>query len=151
PTRPGSLSQHTRPTAMMRESGASCQNWLLQAYPCEVASAHAVRALIIARKKLVGQRVNLENQIRGLALVFGVRLPRGLNPAFATQVKTASGGLPAVSGALLGLAGRDALVGAIAAINRDIKRLSRSFEACQRLMTIPGRAGVARSAETVWV
>jgi transposase len=29
--------------------------------------AHAVRALILARKKLVGQRVTLENQIRGLA------------------------------------------------------------------------------------
>ena len=29
--------------------------------------AHAIRALIIARKKLVGQRVMLENQIRGLA------------------------------------------------------------------------------------
>ena len=28
--------------------------------------SHAVRALIIARKKLVGQRVTLENQIRGL-------------------------------------------------------------------------------------
>lgn len=40
--------------------------------------AHAVRALIMARKKLVGQRVTLENQIRGLAVVFGVRLPRGL-------------------------------------------------------------------------
>ena len=38
--------------------------------------AHAVRSLIIARKKLVGQRVTLENQIRGLAVVFGVRLPR---------------------------------------------------------------------------
>jgi transposase len=38
--------------------------------------AHAVRALIMARKKLVGQRVTLENQIRGLAVVFGVRLPR---------------------------------------------------------------------------
>ena len=43
-------------------------------------SAHAVRALIVARKKLVGQRVTLENQIRGLAVVFGVRLPRGLSP-----------------------------------------------------------------------
>jgi transposase len=40
--------------------------------------AHAVRSLIIARKKLVGQRVTLENQIRGLAVVFGVRLPRAL-------------------------------------------------------------------------
>ena len=33
-------------------------------------AAHAVRALIIARKKLVGQRVTFENQIRGLAAVF---------------------------------------------------------------------------------
>ena len=33
---------------------------------------------------------------------------------------------------------RNALLGAIAAINRDVKRLAHSFEACQRLMTIPG-------------
>ena len=101
--------------------------------------AHSVRALIIARKKLVGQRVTLENQIRGLALVFGVRLPRGLSPAFATQIKSTCGELPALSGALRGLlTARDAVLGAIAAINRDIKQLTRSFEACQRLMTIPG-------------
>jgi transposase len=101
--------------------------------------AHAVRALIIARKKLVGQRVTLENQIRGLALVFGVRLPRGLSPAFAAQVDSASGEFPALSGALRGLlAARDALLGAIVVINRDIKRLAHSVEACKRLMTIPG-------------
>jgi transposase len=101
--------------------------------------AHAVRALIIARKKLVGQRVTLENQIRGLALVFGVRLPRGLSRAFAARVNSAGGELPALSGALRGLlAARDALLGAIAAINHDIKRLACSFEDCQRLMAIPG-------------
>ncbi len=44
--------------------------------------AHALRSLISARKKLVGQRVTLENQIRGLAVVFGVRLPRALAAAF---------------------------------------------------------------------
>src|SRR4051794_19127495 len=47
--------------------------------------AHAVRSLIIARKKLVGQRVMLENQIRGLAVVFGVRLPRALSSDFIRQ------------------------------------------------------------------
>jgi transposase len=52
--------------------------------------AHAVRSLIIARKKLVGQRVTLENQIRGLAVVFGVRLPRGLSPAFVELAKAGS-------------------------------------------------------------
>jgi len=101
--------------------------------------SHAVRALIIARKKLVGQRVTLENQIRGLALVFGVRLPRGLSPTFAMEVKSASGGGAGLSGALRGLlAARDAMLGAIAGINRDIKRLACSFEACKRLMAIPG-------------
>jgi hypothetical protein len=53
-------------------------------------SAHAVRSLIIARKKLVGQRVTLENQIRGLAVVFGVRLPRALTAAFIDQALKAS-------------------------------------------------------------
>jgi transposase len=102
-------------------------------------SAHAIRALIIARKKLVGQRVTLENQIRGLAVVFGLRLPRGLSPTFAEQVISGSGGVTGLSGAMRGLlAARNAVLGAIAAINRDMKRLARSSEACQRLIAIPG-------------
>src|SRR5271166_6468661 len=53
-------------------------------------SAHALRSLIIARKKLVGQRVTLENQIRGLAVVFGIRLPRALTAAFVDQAASSS-------------------------------------------------------------
>ena len=49
---------------------------------------------IIARKKLVGQRVTLENQIRGLAVVFGIRLPRALTAAFIDQALKASEGSP---------------------------------------------------------
>jgi transposase len=101
--------------------------------------AHAVRALILARKKLVGQRVTLENQIRGLAVVFGLRLPRGLSPAFAEQVIGGSEGVAGLSGAMSGLlAARNAVLQAIAAIDRDLKRLARASEACRRLMTIPG-------------
>jgi transposase len=101
--------------------------------------AHAVRALIIARKKLVGQRVTLENQIRGLAVVFGVRLPRGLSPAFAAQVISGSQGVVGLAGAMAGLlAARNAVFEAITAIDRDMKRLAHSSEACRRLMTIPG-------------
>jgi transposase len=101
--------------------------------------AHAVRALILARKKLVGQRVTLENQIRGLAVVFGVRLPRGLSPAFAEQVIGGSKGVAGLSGAMSGLlAARNAVLEAITAIDHDMKRLARASEACRRLMTIPG-------------
>ena len=102
-------------------------------------AAHAVRALILARKKLVGQRVTLENQIRGLAVVFGVRLPRGLSPAFAEQVIGGSEGVPGLSAAMCGLlAARDAVLEAITAIDRDMRRLARASEACRRLMAIPG-------------
>src|SRR3954469_16818955 len=101
--------------------------------------AHAVRALIIARKKLVGQRVMLENQIRGLAVVFGVRLPRALSPAFIKQALLASEGIAGLSAAMPGLiAERTAVLAAVAAIDADIKKMARASGACRRLMTIPG-------------
>ena len=101
--------------------------------------AHAIRSLIAARKMLVGQRVTLENQIRGLVVVFGVRLPRGLSPAFVDQVLHMSDGVDGLSGAMRGLvAARAAVLAAVAAIDADIRRLSRASEACRQLMTIPG-------------
>jgi transposase len=101
--------------------------------------AHAVRSLIIARKKLVGQRVTLENQIRGLAVVFGVRLPRALSPAFIEQALQASEGIAGLSAAMRGLvAARTAVLAAVVAIDADIRRMVRASEACRRLMTIPG-------------
>ena len=101
-------------------------------------SAHAVRSLIIARKKLVGQRVTLENQIRGLAVVFGVRLPRALNPAFIRQALRASEGIPGLSAAMRGLiAARAAVLAAVVAIDADIRRMVRASEACRRLIAFP--------------
>ena len=60
--------------------------------------AHAIRSLISARKKLVGQRVILENQIRGAAVVIGIRLPRAscfwvyAYPAFLRYAAHSAGG-----------------------------------------------------------
>jgi transposase len=101
--------------------------------------AHALRSLIIARKKLVGQRVTLENQIRGLAVVFGVRLPRALTNAFIRQALKASEGIAGLSAAMRGLsAARTAVMTAVAAIDADMRRMTRASAACRRLMTIPG-------------
>ena len=96
--------------------------------------AHALRSLIIARKKLVGQRVTLENQIRGLAIVFGVRLPRALTAAFIRQALRASEGITGLSAAVRGLVTARA---AVTAIDADIRHLVRASAACRRL-TIPG-------------
>ena len=101
--------------------------------------AHALRSLISARKKLVGQRVTLENQIRGLAVVFGVRLPRALTTAFIDRALKASEGVAGLSAAMRGLiAARTAVMTAVAAIDADIRRMTRASAACRRLMAIPG-------------
>src|ERR1700727_2536631 len=90
--------------------------------------AHAVRSLIIARKKLVGQRVTLENQIRGLAVVCGVRLPRALSPTFIEQALRASAGVNGLSVAMRGLiAARDAVLAAVGAIDADMRRMIKSL------------------------
>lgn len=102
-------------------------------------TAHAVRSLIIARKKLVGQRVMLENQIRGLAVVFGVRPPRALSSAFIKQVLQARAGITGLSAAMRGLvAAGSAVLAAVVAIDADMKRMAKAPQACRRLMTIPG-------------
>ena len=43
-------------------------------------------------QKLVGQHVALENQVRGSAVAFGIRLPRALTTAFVNQTLKASEG-----------------------------------------------------------
>ena len=101
--------------------------------------AHALRSLIVARKKLVGQRVTLENQIRGLAVVFGIRFPRALTAAFVKQALKASEGGAGLSAAMRGLiAARTAVMTAVATVDADIRRMTRASAACRRLMTIPG-------------
>ena len=88
--------------------------------------AHALRSLISARKKLVGQRVTLENQIRGLAVVFGVRLPRALTAAFIDNALRASEGIAGLSAAMRGLiAARTAVMSAVAAIDADTGGISK--------------------------
>jgi transposase len=101
--------------------------------------AHAVRSLIIARKKLVGQRVTLESQIRGLAVVFGIRLPRALTAAFIDEALKASEGIVGLSAAMQGLiAARTAVMTAVAAIDTDMRRVARASAACRWPMTIRG-------------
>lgn len=101
-------------------------------------TSHGLRALLVARKKLGGQRVDLEGQVRGLMLVFGVRLPRSLTRAFGQTALRASADMPGLAEAVRSLlAARDGVLSALAAIDGDV-RLSRGSPACQLLMSVPG-------------
>lgn len=102
-------------------------------------SAHAIRSLIAARKKPVGQRVTIDNQIRGPVVVFGVRLPRALSSAFKDAAMKVSDGVPGLHAALRGLfAAREAILSAVSAIDADIEKMARKSRTCARLMTVPG-------------
>jgi hypothetical protein len=108
--------------------------------------AHALRSLIVARKKLVGQRVTLENQIRGLAVVFGIRLPRALTAAFVKQALKASEGGAGLSAAMRGLiAARTAVMTAVATVDADIRRMTRAFRGLPSADDNPRRRTVDRS------
>ena len=72
-------------------------------------------------------------------MVFGVRLPRALRPAFVRQALQASEGIPGLSAAMRGLVtARAAVLAAVSAIDADIRQLVRASATCRRLMTIPG-------------
>ena len=78
--------------------------------------------------------MTLENQIPGLAVVFGIRLPRALIVAFVHQALKASEGIAGLSAAMRGLiAARTAVMTAVAAIDADMRRMTRASEACRRL------------------
>ena len=72
--------------------------------------------------------------------MFGVRLPRALTTAFIDQALKASEGVAGFSAAMRGLsAARAAVMTAVAAIDADMRRMTRASAACRRLMTeIPG-------------
>jgi transposase len=78
------------------------------------------------------------NQIRGLAVVFGIRLPRALTAAFIDNALKASEGIAGLSAAMRGLMAHGLPMTAVAAIDADMRRMTRASAACRRLMTIPG-------------
>jgi transposase len=66
-------------------------------------------------------------------------LPRALSAAFVNQALKASEGIAGLSAAMRGLiAARTAVMTAVAAIDADMRRMTRASAACRRLMTIPG-------------
>jgi transposase len=76
-----------------------------------------------------------------------IRLPRALTAAFIHQAPKASEGIAGLSAAMRGLvAARTAVMTAVAAIDADMRRMTRASAACRRLMTIPGVGQLAAVA-----
>lgn len=97
---------------------------------------HGLRGLGVP---VVCSRVKIENQIRGLAACFGLRLGKGAGRDFArrTQVVTRDvHGLAQAIDALLAV--HASLLEAITFLDREMRRAASEREVCARLMAIPG-------------
>jgi transposase len=113
--------------------------WYSRVHVKSMAS-HYVRALLASRKAIFSKCIDLENEVRGLLKVFGIRLPpRVYHSAFDGEARKAIEGDAALVEALAPMLDvRLALLRAFRDLDARVKRLAREDEVCTRLMTVPG-------------
>lgn len=102
--------------------------------------SHQIRALLSSRKAALAKCVDLENEIRGLFKVFGIKLPAKLGHGpFDRAVRATIEADEALSRALLPLLdARLALFRAYRELDNRTRRLAQRDAVCQRLMSAPG-------------
>jgi transposase len=102
--------------------------------------SHQVRALLSSRKTILSKCVDLENELRGLLKIFGVRLaPRVGHGSFDQAVRTTVTGDPLLARALVPLLdARTVLYQTYLKLDNAVKAIVRSDPICQRLMSVPG-------------
>lgn len=102
--------------------------------------SHHTRALLTSRKVLQRKCIDLENELRGLLKVFGVKLPMRLSRgAFDRAVRETIESDPALSHALLPmLQARQALFATFLELDRRVRRAAQDDAICRRFMSVPG-------------
>jgi transposase len=102
--------------------------------------SHHIRALLSSRKAVLAKCVDLENEIRGLFKIFGIKLPPRLgHGSFDGAVRETIETDEALSQALLPLLDvRLKLYRAFRELDNRTRKLAHSDEVCRRLMTAPG-------------
>ncbi len=102
--------------------------------------SHQVRALLSSRKTILSKCVDLENELRGLLKIFGVRLaPRVGHGSFDQAVRTTITADPLLARALVPLLdARTVLYKTYLKLDNAVKAIVRNDPICQRLMSVPG-------------
>lgn len=102
--------------------------------------SHHLRALLTSRKVMQRKCIDLENEIRGLLKVFGVKLPMRLSHGtFDVAVRDTIESDPALSHALLPmLHARQVLFDTFMELDRRVRKAAHEDEVCTRFMGIPG-------------
>ncbi len=102
--------------------------------------SHEIRALLSSRKAVLSKCVDLEQKVRGLFKVFGIKLPPRLgHGAFEKTVRPTIEADQALAHALVPLLeARLALYKSFRELDNRVRRMALKDPVCQRLMTAPG-------------
>jgi transposase len=102
--------------------------------------SHQVRALLASRKAILKKCVDLENELRGLLKVFGIRLPSRVgHGSFDAELRNTVSSDEMLGCALVPLLdARTVLYKTYLKLDNAVKGLVRVDPICRRLMSIPG-------------
>jgi transposase len=102
--------------------------------------SHQIRALLSSRKAVLNKCIDLENEIRGLFKVFGIKLPPRLgHGSFDRMVRETIEADDALAHALLPLLdARLVLYQTFRELDNRTRKLAQQDPVCQRLMSAPG-------------
>jgi len=113
--------------------------WYSQVHVKSIESHH-IRMLLSSRRAVLSKCVDLENEVRGLFKIFGLKLPPKLgHGAFDHTVRDIIETDQALSHALLPLLeARLALYRSFRELDNRTRKMANADPVCQRLMTVPG-------------
>lgn len=98
-----------------------------------------LRTLLVAREFLVNKLRDHENEIRGLLRPFGLKVGRVSASGFEARIRELVEGSPRLELCMDALLqGRAAMMTQLAAMHRELLRVTAGDELCRRFMTIPG-------------
>jgi len=102
--------------------------------------SHQIRALLASRKAILKKCVDLENELRGLLRVFGIRLaPKVPHGAYDAVVRKQVEPEPLLARALLPLLeARQVLYRTYLKLDNEVKAMVRHDRICQQFMSVPG-------------
>ena len=112
--------------------------WYSQVHVKSIESHH-IRMLLSSRRAVLSKCVDLENEVRGLFKIFGIKLPPKLgHGVFDITVRGIIEADEALSHALLPLLeARLALYWSFRELDNRTRKMANKDSVCQRLMTVP--------------
>jgi len=112
--------------------------WFRSVHAKSIASQE-VRALLVARKQLLGRLIDVELSIRGILRGFGLKVGQVTRKAFEARIRELVTGQPTlerIAGAML--SARASLKVEYEKLHKAVLAIVREDAVCRRLMTVPG-------------